>query len=72
MTAPTYTDSKGKSHEIADMPNGYLHAALAKVKRDHPARTREIADMQAEVDRRLADMPDDALGNHGPKARDRT
>ena len=52
----TYTDSKGKSHEIATLPNGYLHRALAVLIRDHPSRTREIADMTAEVARRLAEM----------------
>lgn len=53
MTAH-YTSSNGKQHVIAEMADGYIHAALAKLHREEPGRTREIADLAEEVAKREA------------------
>lgn len=47
-----YIDSDLRKHIITDMPNGYLHSALAKLMRLHPTRTHEIENMTAEAVKR--------------------
>lgn len=49
-----YTSSNGKIRPIADMMDGHLHNALAKLERDEPHRGSEIAAMRAEVAKRDA------------------
>lgn len=50
-----YTDKDGRAHAIADMPNGYLHSALAKLMRLYgtsAVRAEEIESMTVEAVKR--------------------
>jgi hypothetical protein len=49
-----YTASNGRLWPISDMAEGHIHNALAKLERDHPHRTEEIAAMRAEIQAREA------------------
>lgn len=48
-----YTDSKGHAHVIAEMPNGYLHNAAARLRREGTAPATLQA-MDLEIGRREA------------------
>lgn len=47
-----YTASGGQQRLIADMPTPHLENALAKLERQEPLRTQEIAAMRAAVSTR--------------------
>ena len=51
-----YVASDGRSHVIADLPNGYLHSAAAKLRRER-RQPEALAAMDAEIARREAAKP---------------
>ena len=52
MFATHYTDSRGHAREIAAMIPEHIANALAKLEREQPHRTDEIAAMRAELVKR--------------------
>lgn len=51
-----YIDGSGRKHHIEDMPNGYIHSAAAKLRREG-RQPVALAAMDAEIARREAAKP---------------
>lgn len=51
-----YIDGSGRKHHIEDMPNGYIHSAAAKLRREG-RQPVALAAMDTEIARREAAKP---------------